>query len=627
MGIGDFGVTPVPGGYSAYTYTTPEWWAEANISRMLANDGANISGHGSITFQLNVVVKLHSTTSGDFAYWVQDVASVDTILDSLTFIDNIWNMSSLALAPSAVRGNGTVFNSGGFEWYADVPTCQGKSGGYAGNCIALHYPADLQMRVTTGLFGGVPHVAFQYNDGPAGWVTYDNATFPFAAGFSDSGFIVDGTQYAPIGIYYDSEFDYTGPGGTMIDRNSAMQLALEYWNGHNLESPPNAFNFGANTAEQIQNVLDRPLAGSTDGSLLANLSSGNGRLASLYTQANVSRLSVSSPDVAAGTLWVGGRPQPFTGGAILLTLAPGAYPLILSNSSGVVDQVNATLAPGMLLHLVMGVAPAYPLSVRESGLPVGTPWTVHVAGQEYHLTSSGVTTNLTNGSYSWSVDAVAGWSTPLYAGSLTVRGAPAVLWVNFTQVLYDLTFTALGLGSGVNWSVTVGSTLLSGTSSSHSLRLPNGTFTFQASAGVTYVADPAAGTVDVAGSAQTTVIGFSLRPGYLVGAFTPSTATLLIGGSSAPSPGGLFNVSLLPGRYEVRIILEGYSSYESNVTISPGNTTPLQTTLTPLPTGPSPPSASSGLLSETTAVLLLGVVGAAAAIAIGVAAARRRGRR
>ncbi|HYK93268.1 MAG TPA: thermopsin, partial [Thermoplasmata archaeon] len=380
MGITDFGVAPTPGGYTPYSYATSEWWADANISKLLANDGVNLSGHASVGFQLNVVVKFHSPTAGDVAYWIQDVASVDTISRTIEFVDNIWNMSSTSIYSSSVAGNGSVNNAGGIQWYADAPNCAGLPGGYAGNCVVMQYPTHLTMRVTTGRFGGVPHVTFQYYVPTTGWVTYDNASFPFAAGSTDVGFVVDGTQYTPIGIYYDAEFDYTGPsGGIMYDRSTAMQLQLEFWNGHNLESPPTTFDFGANTAEQISNVRALPLLGVSNGSLASNVTTGPGRLSALYTRANVSILNVTTPTVTQGTLLVGGERHPFVGSEALLTLAPGRYDIALLNSSGVVNSANVTLSPGGYLHVVLGALTPYPVTALERGLPSGSLWTVHLA--------------------------------------------------------------------------------------------------------------------------------------------------------------------------------------------------------------------------------------------------------
>ena len=626
MGIADYGLTGSGAGYSAYSYATPEWWADVNITKMLANDGSNASGHGSITFQLNVVVKFHSPTAGDVAYWIQDVASVDTIARTLGFVDNIWNMSSSSIFTSSVVGNGSVNSFMGLQWYADGPPCQGMPGGFVGNCVALHYPTHLTMRVTTGLFGGVPHVTFQYNDGPGGWVTYDNASFPFAAGYTDIGFVVDGSQYTPIGIYYNAEFVYTGPGGPMFDRNTAMHLQLQYWNGHNLQSPSNAFNFGANTAEQISNVLATPLFGPVNGSLASNVTTGAGGLGTLYYRSNVSILNVTSPEVGAGTLVIAGVGHDFVGHEALVTLAPGRYELILENASGVVNSANVTLSPGEYLHLTLGVPTAYPITLVERGLPTGAGWTVHIAAQEFHLRSPSVLVNLTNGSYAWSVDPVAGFSTTPYSGSIPVRGAALTFWINFTQVIYTITFSSTGLSPGQGWSVLFNGTEHASSADLISFTMPNGSYDFAVSAGPLFVADPPSGTLQIAGSPQTILISWSLRPGYLSGSVSPANATLVVSGTTINLSAGEFNVSLPPGLYDVQVTRSGYAPYEQNLTLTAGNVTTITVTLRALPpSGGGNPGGTGGLSGTTT--LLLVVVVAVAAAAVVVAAATVRGRR
>ena len=104
---------------------------------------------------------------------------------------------------------------------------------------------------------GVTHVGFEYEVGK-GWVTYDNVTFPWTRGWSSFGFLVDGSNSPPAGAYYDAEWVLGGPGGgsSTSDVSSNVTLALEEFNGDNLQAVPNAFSFGVDTAESISNVVE-----------------------------------------------------------------------------------------------------------------------------------------------------------------------------------------------------------------------------------------------------------------------------------------------------------------------------------------------------------------------------------
>ena len=80
-----------------------------------------------------------------------------------------------------------------------------------------------------------------------------------------------------------------------------------------------------------------------------------------------------------------------------------------------------------------------------------------------------------------------------------------------TAQTYAVTFTNIGLPSGMTWTVTIdGSTTLSSTGTSITFQLPNGSHAFSVGKPLNYVADPESGVVFVYGSASTQYITFSL---------------------------------------------------------------------------------------------------------------------
>ncbi|HYK93577.1 MAG TPA: PEGA domain-containing protein, partial [Thermoplasmata archaeon] len=294
--------------------------------------------------------------------------------------------------------------------------------------------------------------------------------------------------------------------------------------------------------------------------------------------------------------------------------------------SGVVNSANVTLSPGGYLHVVLGALTPYPVTALERGLPSGSLWTVHLATQEFHLRGPTVTVNLTNGTYPWSVDPVPGFTTPLYAGTVHVRGAAVPLWINFTQVVYLLTFYASGLPTGTTWEVTINGTTYSSLGTSLGVFMPNGSYAYQVDAGPIFLADPPSGILLVTGSPQSVFVTFALRPGFLVGSVNPAGATVSVAGAPVASAGGSFNVSLPPGIYDVQASLGGFAPYEENWTITPGNVTPLSVVLVPLPPPPGGGggSGSSLPLDGSTLILLAVGVGAMAAVLIAFMLRRRR---
>lgn len=626
LGITDYGVNSAGGGYS---YSTPVWWADANISRLLAYYPSPLQGEAYITLQLNVVLKLTAPDSTPFAYWVQNVVSIDTITRGVTYLDNVWNLSSGgSIESGTLSGNGSIGTFGSQYFYGDAPGCQGQSRGYPGNCLTRTYPAIITVRLVTGKYQGVPHVAFQYADGST-WVTYDNVSFPFAANYKDSDFIVDGTQYTPFGLFYDAEWDYTGPSGsTTEDRNSSMVMELQRWNGHNLQAPPNAYNFGSNTGETISNVISTAELNSTNGTVGAQIRTGGGSLTSLYSSPQVGTLNVSTPALSNGTLTVAGDPHPYIGTTAVLTLASGSYNVSLWTGTTFVASALVTITRGVTTYLYLGYATPYPVTFLEQGLAGTATWTLTVGGVVYPDPGPSLALELLNGTYSYGVAPVKGYTLPSYGGNFTVQGAALTIFVNFTVFELPVTFAESGLEAGTNWSVALAGVARSTSGTTIVFEEANGTYLFTVDAGVTYQASPSSSAVTVQGSATFQSIAFSLQPGYLVGQVTPVTAAVFVGGSAEPTFNGQFNISLLPGVYTVEVTAAGYVTNWTNVSIAPAANAPLSVTLRPSsgPGGGGPSTGSGSGVSASTAVLLIGVaaVVAAAVIAGAFVAARRR---
>ena len=330
MGIGDFGVDAEG---HAYEYNTSAFLG--NFSwQSLAISGANGT---SFTVQLNVVLQfVHGGTT--YAYWIQDVAFMDTDSRALTFENNIWNFSSPSgcLDASGVRGNGSVnAYEGCVGFYATLATDQ------PGASLDMPSPGDFGLLVRSyETAGGYPGVAFEYWDGVTSWyVTYDNVEFPWAHDpTSDPGFVVDGLAYNPLGLFYDAELTLGGPGGgegTALNSVTATSMRLLDWNGHDFAAVPSAWNFGSNTAEA---VTDAQSIGASDayGLPLTVQRNGTTRDAApgpAYNTSEVGALAVSAPGIAAGTLAVGADTEPFVNGSANVTLVPGSYPVWV-NASG-----------------------------------------------------------------------------------------------------------------------------------------------------------------------------------------------------------------------------------------------------------------------------------------------------
>jgi PKD repeat protein len=354
MGLGDFGLTA---GGSPYTYYTDRFEAGAHLGSLSIGPVSASTGNYT-SFQLNVVVTM-SQGSKLAEYWIQDVPLYDASNHGIYFEDNVWNLSgSNGLPTNSISGNGTVYKSGGQQYYADGP---GSS--YPGNDVYLTLPVNISVEVTASNLSGYTHVGFLYEDG-YGWVTYDNVTFPWTKGWTYHGFEVNGSAYNPTGIFDDAEWVLAGPGGGSEDKDLAsdFNMTLDYDNGHNLEAVPNAYDFGSDTAETVTNAKPSLPARAPTGAPADEVGAGSGSLAFLYGSAKVATVNVTAP-VPDGSLLVNGTATPYRAGRNAnLTLLPGSYRFADRNASTILASRYVSVSAGEYLALSFAQARFAPAS-------------------------------------------------------------------------------------------------------------------------------------------------------------------------------------------------------------------------------------------------------------------------
>ncbi|MCI4365432.1 MAG: hypothetical protein L3K10_05150, partial [Thermoplasmata archaeon] len=145
----------------------------------------------------------------------------------------------------------------------------------------------------------------------------------------------------------------------------------------------------------------------------------------------------------------------------------------------------------------------------------GVPWSVVVNGTVYRSTTNTINLNAPNGTHSYAIGVVPGWTVSNFHGNFTVNAAAVAVVVNWTRVLYPLTFAESGLSNGTNWSVVANGTNLSSTGLTISFSEPNGTFQYSVGsvAGLTPVTY--SGAVTVEGAAVVVPISWNATPSAL----------------------------------------------------------------------------------------------------------------
>ncbi len=181
------------------------------------------------------------------------------------------------------------------------------------------------------------------------------------------------------------------------------------------------------------------------------------------------------------------------------------------------------------LDAVFVVAPGYPITYRETGLPPGTLWTLWFNGtnlfgrvrDSYASSTSTIVVTAANGTYTLEVPATSGyWPSP--NRFLVIAGGPSNGPTIVFSRLYTVTFTETGLPAGMNWSVGLDGEVQSSTSTSLFFLETNGTYRFSALSASGDVPSPASGNVTVNGTAVSVALTFTPRPP------APTNYTLLI---------------------------------------------------------------------------------------------------
>ncbi len=155
------------------------------------------------------------------------------------------------------------------------------------------------------------------------------------------------------------------------------------------------------------------------------------------------------------------------------------------------------------------------VSFAEQGLPNGATWNVTLGGVTRSSNGPWIDLGAANGTYTYQIGAVPGFRAAPPSGTVVVNGSSPSLGVQFSPVLYNITFVEQGLPAGTSWTIYIGPYFCAAVGVSVQCPMPNGTFAFSIAGVPGYVATPSGGTVTVAGAPLTVTIGFS-PPHYQV---------------------------------------------------------------------------------------------------------------
>ncbi len=249
MGIVDYGVSSYGNVYNISTNSIQAGITDKGVL-------TNMSGDYNASIQLNSNVLLRYGNKSQ-AYYLQNVILIDTQTGFINFIDNVWNNSGVnaSMHSNDIKGNGTVAPSTKNYTYYFY-----ESANQSGDNITIKNGQTVYLRTNSTLNNGKPAVIFSYNDG-YGWIEYDRVEFNNTENISNVSILISGFNYTPSYNFYDAGIIIGGPGAgsNTTMKNGSVSFSLEYWNGDNFQDIQDAYDFGCNTLEGINNAVVNPV--------------------------------------------------------------------------------------------------------------------------------------------------------------------------------------------------------------------------------------------------------------------------------------------------------------------------------------------------------------------------------
>jgi hypothetical protein len=167
---------------------------------------------------------------------------------------------------------------------------------------------------------------------------------------------------------------------------------------------------------------------------------------------------------------------------------------------------------------ILPTLPAYVVAFRESGLPPGAAWSVNLSGARSTEVGTAVEFAEPNGTYPYTVGSATGYLATPAAGSADVNGTDLVVSVAFSAPAgsYPVTFSETGLPLGTNWSVEIGATAQSTTTTVMVFAEANGSLLYAIHTDSIYEAIPSSGSIVMNGAPIRVAVSFTTQPSYLV---------------------------------------------------------------------------------------------------------------
>jgi hypothetical protein len=317
-------------------------------------------------------------------------------------------------------------------------------------------------------------------------------------------------------------------------------------------------------------------------------------------------------------------------------LANGTYPYTVGLLSGVVASPisgNVTIAgASATVPISFTPVPTWSLIFSETGLPNRTAWTMYVGTNSGTSTTSSLAFPEPNGTYNYTVQALAGYSSSPTAGQVTIQGTDATISIAFSvnSSSYPVTILETGLPNGTLWSANLSGVVVQSTTDEIGFLEPNGTYLLHVGEVANYSANYSSQLVvrggetsaDVAFASSTYAVPFEESGLPSGSSWTVSARNVVTGASTTGgSTGTSVTLHLPDGDYTMAA--KGPAGFVAALTVSQlavagANVGPITVTFVPSTSGggTSIGTLELGIAAVAgVAIVLLAVLGATISVA------------
>jgi len=273
----------------------------------------------------------------------------------------------------------------------------------------------------------------------------------------------------------------------------------------------------------------------------------------------------------------------------VVQLPNGTYDWSLAPVRGYTPPIGAGtvgVAGGPVSVTVAYAHSAYPVTFSETGLPLGSTWSVTADSAIARSDTPHLVLDLPNGTTGFTAAGPAGYYTAP-GGTVSIAGASVSQSVSFSQAKFAVTFNESQLPSSSLWSITVGDLVTNSTSGNIVVDLANGTFDYSVGGPHGYAPVVGQNTVRVAGVPETVPVVFNATPHVATftetGLAAGSAWKVSVGPTTVRSTNGSIRLNLSDGSYPYAVSLEpGYTVVAAGTVVVSGSNVLTSVTYTPV---------------------------------------------